>query len=264
MKTLFKWRRLHVTLLEMMLVLAVLSLIAGALAYNINNAVIDQRFRTEVGRVVDELRLAQDLMLIFGTDVHVKFAKDEKQGGIKYWLELETEVPKKWKEEIHRPLKNLQAIRGVFFNDLSTGNFTKGQIDVKFLSKGSSMSQGVMRLATSSNENSPPGTLENFICLPGYPHPIFSTEKNDGDPACVKTETTIQDQQLTLSTMEKLPEKVKEPPKEEDQEKGEGSQQPTQSTAILPAPHPEVHSNLGLETPNQFPPKIPPPAPAKK
>jgi type II secretory pathway pseudopilin PulG len=228
-----EYRRLHVTLLEILIVIAVLALISGALVYNINNAVIDQRFRTEVGRVVDTLRLAQDLMLIHETDVHVKFAHEK--GGIKYWLEMETALKQPWEQEIKRPLKNLTAIRGVFFNDLTSPSFVKGQIDVKFLSKGSLMSRGVMRLATSTEDNPPRGTLESFICLPGYPHPITSNETRDRDASCQFDEDEIEEQRLTLSTVSSLPDyaKAKEN-KNKETNKNEGKNNDISKKKALP------------------------------
>lgn len=202
-------RKAYVTLLELLIVIAVLALIGGALVYNIGNAVIDQRFRTEVGRVVDILRLAQDLMLILGTDVHVKFAQDEAKGGIHYWIEMETALEGPWEKEIKRPLNNLKTIRGVFLKDLATDNYIQGQIDVKFLSRGSLMSRGMMRLATSTEDNPiPPGTLENYICLPGYPHSIYSTDNKEDDKAC-QLKDDEQDLMLTISTVEKIPEKIR-------------------------------------------------------
>jgi hypothetical protein len=201
--------RRQVTLIELLLVIAILSLIVGFGAVKIRDAIVDQSFRTEVSRVVDELRLAQDLMLIFETDVHLKFAGDDEEGGIKYWLELET-IQKEWDKEFRRKHKNLQTIHGVFMRDQIGDDVDEGIIDLKFLSKGCVMSRGLLRLASSDKDDPPPGTLQSYICLPGYPHPIFSTETPDGDKAYADSDNMQEpDERLTLDMIERLPEKVK-------------------------------------------------------
>ena len=93
-------RRHFITLLELLIVIAILALVSGVIGVNIKKALLDQRFRMEVGMILDELRLAQDLMLILSTDVHVKFSQDKEKKGIKYWLELETELPERLKKQI--------------------------------------------------------------------------------------------------------------------------------------------------------------------
>lgn len=202
--------RRHITLLEILIVMAVLALVGGLVSIGINKALVDQRFRTEVSLIVDDLRLAQDLMLILGTDVHVKFAEDKDKSGIKYWMEMETKLPESMEREVLRKRSNLKTIRGVFFEDLLPFELVPGQVDVKFLSKGSVMSRGVMRLATSDSENPPEGVLQTYICLSGYPKPIFSTD--DKEKAAAECNFLVQkdaDAKLTQDTFSKLPNKLK-------------------------------------------------------
>lgn len=207
------------TLLEILIVMAILALVGGLVSIGINRALTDQRFRTEVSIVVDQLRLAQDLMLVLGTDVHLKFAVDGDTGGIKYWLELETELPKEIEKEVLRKRPKLKTVRGVFLKDQLALQTVRGEIDVKFLSRGSVMSRGVLRLATSDSEDPPEGTLQTYICLPGYPKPIFSTDdKAKAVEACDATAEKEIDSKLTQDTFSKLPDTLKLP---EEQEKGE-------------------------------------------
>lgn len=214
--------RRHVTLLELLIVIAILAVAGGAVAIGVRKALEDQHFRSEVGLIVNELRLAQDLMLILGTDVHVKFAQDDKSSGNKFWMELETRLPPEIEHEVLRDHGHLKMVRGVFFRDMNTAQYTKGQIDVKFLSSGAVMSRGVMRLATSEKDSPPAGTLEAYICLPGYPAPISSTDqKIDSDHECNKSEDESYDTKLTQDTLAKLPESLKQPeePREEEEDK---------------------------------------------
>lgn len=206
------FRRLPITLLEMIIVISILALASGIVAVNINKALVDQRFRTEVGMVVDKMRLAQDLMLILGTDVHLNFEENEKGDGINFWLDTETELPKNVKYEIHKKDKEtLRTIKGVFLADELVSEIKEKYIDVKFLSHGAVMSKGIMRLATSDKDSPPKGTLQSFICLAGYPRPIVSyTSKEEADKFCTSLEDD-QDERLTQDTISKLPEKLKQP-----------------------------------------------------
>jgi len=204
-------RRLPITLLEVIIVIAILSLASGIVAVSINKALVEQRFRTEVEKIVDEMRLAQDLMLILGTDVHVHFAEHKSGKGIVYWLDLETTLPENLKYEILREKPKLQTIKGVFLADELVTEVKEKHIDVKFLSNGSVMSKGIMRLATSDDERVPKGTLESFICLAGYPQPIFSRDsKEEAEKLCQKFEEGL-DERLTQDTMQRLSEKLKQP-----------------------------------------------------
>lgn len=211
-------RRLPITLLEVIIVIALLSLVSGIVAVSINKALVNQRFQTEVGMIVDEMRLAQDLMLILGTDVHLHFEEDKKKGeGILYWLELETTLPENIQYEVLRR-KILKTIKGVFLADELITEIKESHIDVKFLSKGAVMSKGIMRLATTSDENVPKGALEGFICLAGYPKPIFSSDsKEQAENSCQKFEEGL-DEKLTQDTILRLPEKLKQPDSHVSQE----------------------------------------------
>lgn len=204
-------RRLPVTLLELLVVIAILALASGIVAVSINKAVVDQRFRTEVGMIVDELRLAQDLMLILGTDVRVYFQETKDQEGIEFWLELDTIIPKEIEREVAKRRYQLKTIKGVFFEDELLTEVHEGKMDVKFLSNGSVMSKGIMRLATSDSEKAQKGILENYICLRGYPTTIKSSEtKEEAEKLCTKSDEAFEEK-LTRDTMLRVPDKAKKP-----------------------------------------------------
>lgn len=204
-------RRQAITLLEVVIVIIILSIGSGVVAININKVIAEQRFRTEVGLIVDQMRLAQDLMLIMGTDVHLHFAEAKGADAIEYWLELETRPPQNVQREVQRKRKPLTAIKGVFFEDELLSEIAEHHIDVKFLSNGAVMSKGIMRLSTSHEERTiPKGALESFICLAGYPKPIVvSRNKEEAEETCYLFEEGL-DEKLTKDTIAKLPEKLKE------------------------------------------------------
>lgn len=203
-------RCLTITLLELLLVIAILAMVSGIVVVSINKALVDQRFRTEVDLIVNEMRLAQDLMLILGTDVHLNFSEDESGSGIKYWISLETSLPKNVQKEVLRKRKPLTTIHGVFLNDELVFEVKEKHIDVKFLSKGAIMSKGIMRLASSDQETPQKGVLEKYICLAGYPRPIHSSDtKEEAERDCVAFEEDL-DERLTKDTILRLPERLQE------------------------------------------------------
>lgn len=254
-------RKFYVTLLEMLIAIAILALIGGLFAMNINYALINQRFHAEVGQVVDELRIAQDLMLVFGTDVHLIFTTDKEKGGIKYYLQLETKIPDQWEKVILRPRKNLKTILGVFFNDLNNPSPTTGQIDIRFLSGGSVMSKGEMRLATSDQDNPPEGVLQSYICFPGHPSPIISLDRK---PDCKEASDSALDQKLTRDTVDRVPEKAKKiekasDSKNDDDEDAENpnppAPEPKPPGTPPPPPPPTIKDRHSTRTTTQLPPR---------
>lgn len=217
-------RRQYITLLEMLIVMTIIVMIAGAVMIGLEKALVEQRFRDEAGMVVDDLRLAQDLMMILGMDVHVKFTEQQKNQGIEYKLETETAINKNLQHLMIDKVRTLKTIRGVFFEDTLDDQNTEGVLDLKFFSHGVLMSQGVLRLSISSLDHPPNGVLETYIYLAGYPQPIFSDDHyNIVDAGDQLTEESIFKEKITLDTLDYLPEKIKQPspppeePKEEDQ-----------------------------------------------
>lgn len=168
-----KCKNLKFTLVELLLVISILLMVAGMVGYNIRRAFFEQRFRAEVATVVDTLRLAQDLMLLLNSDVHVLFA-DDPAGGIRYWIEVEKPLAASWDRELKRKRPNLKAIHLVELDDRVSAIKVKDKLDIMFLSGGSVMSKGVLRLFTS-DEKDREGVLKNYICLMGYPKPIESS-----------------------------------------------------------------------------------------
>lgn len=139
-------------------------LMVGVVGMNVQHAVKDQRFRADISLVVDILRFAQDLMLIVDTDVEVIFAK--KEGKITVWLETEAALTAGWNREIERTKRTLQAVDTVKFAGQSN------EVRLAFFSGGSVMSQGILQLIATGHD-------PHYVCLPGYPHPLQSTDDKE-------------------------------------------------------------------------------------
>lgn len=195
-----KVKKQFLSLIELMLVMGIIGLVAGILTFNIRKTIVEQRFRSEVDMVVDKLRLAQNFMLILDTDVHFKLIQTDN--GIKYWLEFSCPLSKGWSQELSKP-SFLRTIHVVNFKDQLPMTEKSGEIDIRFLSGGMVMSRGVLRLSTSELAGDEKG-LEKFVCLRGYPYPIFSVPDSQGTPTCISPNDTLIDDQLTNSMIQEI------------------------------------------------------------
>jgi type II secretory pathway pseudopilin PulG len=230
--------------MEMMIVIAILGLFAGVIGISANKMMVDQRFRNEVSFIVDQLRLAQDLMLIMKTDVTVKFVAPKDAKGITISLDTETKLPEAVQREIKRKKNVLKTIRGVFFKDELSGSYSSGELGLKFLSRGAVMSKGVMRVATTDEQNPPDNALQSYICLAGYPRPISSYDTQEAaENECLDALDNAYYKQLTRDTFALLPEKLKKTseapsqlPTKGDKGNVESSKQPQPDRPERPSP----------------------------
>lgn len=212
-------RKRCITLIEILIVVALIGIIGGMASLGIRNALLTQRFKTEVAQVVRTLRVVQDVMLILNTDIHVKFSAGND--GITTQIELDDKLSDYWHKELTKPRPLLKEIRVINFG---TGSI----IDLEFLSGGAVMSQGVMRLGIAPPNT--PNTLEAFICLPGFPHFIESTPYENEDPACNFDQQKKYNQALTQLTVSEIKEKSRLFKDDEKDEKDEENKKDEQKT----------------------------------
>lgn len=163
-------QRRWLTFIEMIVVMAILSLVGGVIGMNITKAMREQRFRTEIAQIMDKLRLAQNLMLILNEDVKVQFIKVEN--GVICNLTFQCPLYKGWGRELARP-QLLTAVRRVDFKGMGE-DLGKGDFALKFLSGGMVMSQGILKLSTGKNRIY---SDQRFVCLPGFPSSIVAVDK---------------------------------------------------------------------------------------
>lgn len=192
-KSLLRQRR-FVTLIEVVIVMAILSLMAGIIGVNISKAMQEQKFRTEVGLVIERLRLAQNLMLILGEDVKVYFKKVEN--GISVELALQCSTNKGWGKELTRK-QILTAVRQVDFKG-EREDLGRDEFGLDFMSGGVSMSRGILKLSTGKNRLY---VDRRYLCLPGYPAPFVAMEKKP-DLSCLAGFS--QDESLTQFIMPEI------------------------------------------------------------
>lgn len=196
-------KKRFVTLVELLIVIFVLAIAIGVIGFNINRALREQHFKTEVDLVVDYLRLAQNLMLMMNADAHVVFKASEDGKSNLMSLEVDGNLNDPLLKVVTKKPKKLEHIYLIEFYDLNKTHNEPGKVDVKFISKGSVMSKGVMHLSTNE-KNDTKGAIERFICLPGYPKPLYSTNKEKEDPACNEEKQADFDLRLTTFTVQEI------------------------------------------------------------
>lgn len=169
----------HVTLVELLIVIAIIGSVAGVVGISIQKALREQRFKNEVEEFVSTLRLAQNLMLITDADIHVKVVEAGDDKGIAYAIESDRKLPEGWDRELKRAPKTFKAIHHVSYDQASGG-----ALDLHFFSNGAVMSQGNIALSTADTKH-PAYALVRYIWLPGYPAPIRAhlepKENNSGN-----------------------------------------------------------------------------------
>jgi type II secretory pathway pseudopilin PulG len=184
------------TFIEMMVVMAIIGLVGGVVAININKAMAEQRFRTEVAAIVNQLQLAQNLMLILNQDVRVTFIKDIAKKEINFGLQMQCPSVKGWDKELVRKPPPLRAVL-VDFTGEDNRSSNSNELSIKFMSGGAVMSEGMLRLYSAS------GGHERFIYLPGFPAPIFASTEKQVDLLRTREQDRNFNNQLTQSmTME--------------------------------------------------------------
>ena len=205
-------KRCYMTLLEVMIVIAILFGLGSIVTINLRDALIKQRFKNEVEAVVDYLRFAQNLMLVMEKDVHVYF--ESKNGNsVKMSLEISGKplVEEQWIERSKKPVQ-LKYVRYFAFNDLaSIANTDNEIVDVRFMSHGFAMSRGKMILSTAEgNQNK---ALTRYVYLKGYPMHIYS--QSDQDPEMnlqIENPSSSIDQSLTSLTLQEMEEQYEKAP----------------------------------------------------
>lgn len=236
------YHRRAITLVELLIVIGLLAMASGVVGINVVQALKQQRFRTEVEQVTDTFRLAQDLMLILGVDVHVRVKARGDKSGIDYWLDVEGGVPSKWKHVVDREPRLLRETHGVFFEEQQPFPIVPGQLDIRFTSGGSLMSRGVFRMSTHEEENVRAANVR-AICLKGFPHPIFSVVEGDDPIECEGIEAFDSNGEITEYTIQEIFEdnaikkamqKEKKEPEGEKEEETNGEEKEEESNENSP------------------------------
>lgn len=153
------------TLLEVLIVIMILSLGAILTGVKVKDLYREERFLSEAQQVLNQLRMAQDLMLITNADVEVKLAYDNQAKQVVCWLEIEKPMLPMWKRLTERRLA-LSAVRSFHWGETGENPLTLSFI-------WGQMSQGTLLLSAATQEEGIRSQKQEFkIELPGYPAPL--------------------------------------------------------------------------------------------
>lgn len=191
------------TLMEIMLVLGLIMLVGGVVALNVRSAIQDQRFRSNVEIVADQIRLAQEVMLVLKEDVTLDFfiSKEDREWRVRQ--EFDTLLPELWDKELRRE-KRMGVIKTLNLNVSATEELlpvSQERLKLYFMSNGSVMSQGVLRMTSRYSDD------VKFICLPGYAATIEVLDQEPTGSECDRQWTKDFGEALTQDTFRLVPEK---------------------------------------------------------
>lgn len=203
-------KRLHFTLLELMLVIGILSLVAGFVSINVVKMLRDQHFRTEVSQVLDTVRTAQDLMLIYDTNVKVVFTQKSGNDPIEYEIQFDTPIPVQWAKQLKPPRRTMKHIKKVnFYDEKQVCKKVENERHVGFFSGGSVMSRGLIILSTHDNYNAE-HAITRYIALSGHPQPLsISAEEPKGYMTESSTYVTPLEDQMDVRLTQIIKEEIR-------------------------------------------------------
>lgn len=133
--------------------MALLGVVGGVLGFGVTRLFEEQTYKNDVVAVVERLRLAQDVMLIYQTDVVVTLNADPS--GMRCHMRAEAPLPDAVAKAFDKG-GSLKGIVGVDFND------SRGAVEISFVSNGSKMSRGILTLRGKQGR-------ERYIALKGAP-----------------------------------------------------------------------------------------------
>lgn len=159
-------KRLPFTLIEVLLVIALLAMITASVSVNVRDLIGQQKFLNEVNAVTALLNRAQQLMLIYGQNVQVKFTSSKE--GIKGQIVPDCLLDPKWEKWTTKNALFLTQIHSLNFHDEAFPNSSGEEKLIRFYPNGGGVSRGIMSLSTEK-ETGVQGGHDAYIALPGYP-----------------------------------------------------------------------------------------------
>lgn len=157
----------YITLIEVLVVIAIIAASAGILAVKMRDFLQEQAYLDESHQLLNQLRIAQDVMQVMNADLVVRISQDDK-GLFTSQIEPKTTPPELAKRLISTSPLKLKAIGRLEFEDQFTETVLKENFDLTFMSRGFTMNHGIIKLF-------PKGTSgpEQVIYLSGHPAPLL-------------------------------------------------------------------------------------------
>lgn len=161
------------TLLEMLIVMALIAMTAGLIGFKVADLLEQQRFRTGVDQIVDKLATAQNLMLIFQTDVTVQFEEGAKGEQL---CHVDCDYP--LSPVLVKLLNQDQVLKGIKRVSFKSKDSTGDVSCLKFSSLRSQLPEGTLLLSGYSDLHQE-GPMYRELVLSGQMSPIALKPKPD-------------------------------------------------------------------------------------
>lgn len=190
-------KKSHITLLEVMIILAILSLAGGAIAFNIRKFYGQQQVLDDISKVTTILNTASEMMMLVDLDSEVRFS--EEDGKLKIALVPQSGVSHNVLPLLKDQPITLSHLDKVFFRDGVQQTMLTPPFSLTFESKGFLMNRGILQLQGKG--------IERYFVFLGYPakfSPLSGNEEyQDGGMRDRVEKITEQVKNLTMP-----PEKV--------------------------------------------------------
>lgn len=197
------------TLFELLIVLFIISIGAVLAGVQMHKMIKEQRFLSEVDQLVNQLLLAQDLMLIMDTDVTIKLIEEDRLKSIRYEFEVEKPLKGYWEKVFKNKPEPFKSIRKIKFRGVEEVlDPDEKDFDGVFLrfSLGM-MSRGILTLSPFAEQE---GTEQEHrsqdraILLTGYPRVFKAQTMNQ----MRKDEQLLNQQQLIQESRDLYPTEI--------------------------------------------------------
>lgn len=156
------------TMIELLVVMAILAVASVLVGFGIRQALKDQRFRSEVNVVVKQMRTAQDLMLFASAEAYVKFSADNEGHPIS-WIEVKSKIPPFLEKQVQLSPQVFTTLKKIEFYDARRNGSPSTHFEIEYGSHGTSMSRGTLRLWAGDD-----ASWVREIDVTGAPEPIVA------------------------------------------------------------------------------------------
>lgn len=144
-----------ITLIEVLIAMALIAMIGGVIAINVQGLLREQRFNSSVELVSNQLQTAQNLMVILNSDVKVVIDKNDQQT---YSISLQPE--KSVSKQFYQTLNQNKSLPGV--SSMKFDDEEKNQMTLLFSALSQKTPEGVLELVSDDDES-------QYFSFPGYP-----------------------------------------------------------------------------------------------
>lgn len=156
-------RRNYFTLIEILLVMALLAITLPAIAISASRMISQEKFLSSIKRVVDRLQTVQDLMVLENADSTVSFTKQDF-----HWL-LTAKTDDFLSTAIKKQLQTPILLQNIGEISCSTSEGPSQEMPaITFVGLGHAITPCILRFTSEDKRH------ERYITLPGFPRPIRS------------------------------------------------------------------------------------------